>query len=112
MAGIAIRRDRTKNAMIFYNPTTKQHYTPADYMLDPSRLPHSVFPEIVYDGGLFCALLQDQNKLPQPFPPGLRVIQTDNDGTEGKGTVAVIPIANDIFQRAGQTYMVDFDNRA
>ena len=110
MAGIAIGRDKDSNAMLFYNPSTKQYYSPGDYQLDPARLPHSVFPEIEYDGGLFCTLLRDQSKIPEPFPPGLRVQQETADGGERKGTVAVIPICHDMFTRAGSTYLIDFDD--
>ena len=110
MAGIAIGRDHKSNAMLFYNPTNKKYYTPGDYKLDSSRLPHSVFPEIQYDGGLFCTLLRDQNRLPEPYAPGLRVRKVKEDGSECKGTVTLIPIETDISMRAGSSYLIDFDD--
>ena len=58
MAGIAIKRNQTNNAMVFYNHTMKQYYTPAEYMMGPSRLLHSIFPDVVYGGGYFLSFCE------------------------------------------------------
>jgi hypothetical protein len=42
LEGIAVGRSTTSNAMIFYNPRTRQYYEPDTYKLDPLRLPSSV----------------------------------------------------------------------
>ncbi len=78
MDGIAIGCLPTSNAMLVYNPRTKQYYKPNSYRLDPYRLPSLVYPSLNYDGGLFCSLFRDE-KVPveELYPPGTRVEQLD-----------------------------------
>lgn len=69
LEGIVVSRSNTSNAMVFYNPRTKQYYEPDSYKLDPSRLPSSVWPnDIKYDDGIFVDLYRDSNPhIPEPF---------------------------------------------
>ncbi len=41
MDGITVGRSPTSNALLVYNPQTKQYYEPDSYRLDPYRLPSS-----------------------------------------------------------------------
>jgi hypothetical protein len=61
MDGIVIGRSLTSNALLVYNPRNKQYYEPDSYRLDPYCLPGSAYPDIKYDGGLFCTLLRNDN---------------------------------------------------
>lgn len=83
LSSIAIGRSNTSNAMLFYNPKTKQYYEPDTYKLDPSRIPSTVWPQhIQYDGGIFADLYRDANPhVPEPFPPGTRVMVCPTDST-------------------------------
>ncbi|KAL7527259.1 hypothetical protein ACHAWF_003100, partial [Thalassiosira exigua] len=73
MDGIIVGRSPTSNAVLVYNPHTKQYYEPDSYRIDPYRLPSSMYPAITYDGGLFCSLLRDDNpQVEEPYPPGTR----------------------------------------
>ena len=74
MDGIAIGRSPTSNALLDYNPRTKQYYEPDSYRLDPYRLPSLVYPSLTYDGGLFCLLYRDDNsRMEELHPPGMRI---------------------------------------
>jgi hypothetical protein len=53
MDGIIVGRSPTSNALLVYNPRTKQYYEPDSYRIDSYRLPGSVYSNIKYDGGLF-----------------------------------------------------------
>jgi hypothetical protein len=71
MDGIAIGRSPTSNAMLVYSPRTKRYYEPDSYCLDPYRLPSLVYPDLHYDGGLFCSLVRDGGALmEEPYPKG------------------------------------------
>jgi hypothetical protein len=54
--GIVIRQSPTSNAILVYNPRNQCYYKPNSYKLDPYHLPSSVYPTIIYDGGLFVSL--------------------------------------------------------
>ena len=55
LAGIAVGRDSSSNAMLFYNPAIKQLYSSADYVLDESNDTGNPW-QLTYDGGLFLGL--------------------------------------------------------
>jgi hypothetical protein len=78
MDGIAIGRSPTSNAMLVYNPRTKCYYEPDSYRLDPYCLPSSVYPTLMYDGGLFCSLYRDDDVPNEElYPLGMQVEQVD-----------------------------------
>ena len=109
MEGIAIGRSETSNAMIFYNPITKNYYEPDTYKLDPSRLPSTTWPNtITYDGGIFADLYRDANpNIPEPFPPGTRVlICLHGASTPSEGTVTNIPLKSEAGGNDPESYMV------
>ena len=113
LEGMAIGRSDTSNAMVFYNPITRQYYEPDMYKLDPTRLPSSVWPnDIKYDGGLFACLYRDDSPdIPEPFPPGSRVvISTTTDGTSTIGTVSAIPLKTHTGHSATDACLVHLDN--
>jgi hypothetical protein len=58
---IVIGQSPTSNALLVYNQRNKHFYDPDSYRIDPDRLPTSVYPNIKYNGGLFCYLLCDKN---------------------------------------------------
>ena len=94
MDGIAVGRSATSNAMLVYNPRNKRFYEPETYKLDPYRLPCSMYPDIKYDGGLFCSLLRDENPhMEEKYPPGTRVERL-NESTKvlQGGTVMDVPL--------------------
>ncbi len=109
MEGIAIGRSETSNAMIFYNPITKNYYEPDTYKLDPSRLPSTTWPTIItYDGGLFADLYRDANpNIPEPFPPGTRVLICHHGAsTPLEGTIINIPLKSEAGGNDHVSYMV------
>jgi hypothetical protein len=61
MDGIVIDRSPTSNALLVYNPGNKQYYKSDSYRLDSYRLPGLAYLSIIYNGGLFCSLLHDDN---------------------------------------------------
>ncbi len=78
MDGIAIGHSPTSNAMLVYSPCTKRYYEPDSYCLDPYLLPSLVYPDLRYDGGLFCSLVNDGSaSMEELYPPGTRVEQID-----------------------------------
>jgi hypothetical protein len=95
MDGIAIGRSPTLNAMLVYNPWTKQYYEPDSYRLDPYPLPSSVYPSLNYDGGLFCSLFWDEHvPVEELYPPGMQVEQLDPvTNMLLAGTVMDIPLS-------------------
>ncbi len=79
MDGVVVGRSPTLNALLVYNPRNKHYYEPDSYQLDSYRLPTSVYPDIKYDGSLFCSLLRDNNLLmEEKYPPGTRVERMDS----------------------------------
>ncbi len=78
MDGIAIGCSPTSNAMLVYNPRTKQYYEPDSYRLDPYRLPSLVYPSLNYDGRLFCSLFRDENvPVEELYPSSMQVERLD-----------------------------------
>ena len=110
MDGIAIGRSPTSNALLVYNPRTKQYYEPDSYRLDPYCLPLSVYPSLKYDGGLFCSLLRDEGVSGEElYPPGTRVERMDTTTNMLlAGTVMDIPITPDTS--GSPSYQILFDN--
>jgi hypothetical protein len=67
MDGIVIGRSPTSNALLVYNT----HYDPDSYCIDPNRLPTLVYPNIKYNGSLFCYFICDENPhMEENYPPG------------------------------------------
>jgi hypothetical protein len=92
--GIVVGRSSTSNAILVYNPRNQRYYKPGSYRLDAYRLPSSVYPSIVYDGGLFVSLHCNDSPPPlEPYPPGTRVLKVDKtSNTQISGTVMDIPL--------------------
>ena len=64
--------------MLAYSPRTKRYYEPDSYCLDPYCLPSLVYPDLRYDGGLFCSLVCDNSApMEELYPPGTRVERID-----------------------------------
>jgi hypothetical protein len=55
--GIVVGRSSTSNALSVYNPRSKKYYKPDSYRFNSYCLPGSMYPDIKYDGCLFCPLL-------------------------------------------------------
>ncbi|KAL7525339.1 hypothetical protein ACHAWF_001311, partial [Thalassiosira exigua] len=87
MDGIVVGRSPMSNALLVYNPRTCRYYEPDSYRIDPYRLPSSMYPDVKYDGGLFSALLRDDNPaIEEPFPPSTRVEDLmDRPARRGRG---------------------------
>jgi hypothetical protein len=78
MDGIIIGKSPTSNVLSVYNPQNKQYYELDSYRLDFYRLSSLVYPDVKYDGGLFCCLLWDDNPLmEEKYPPGTRMEHLD-----------------------------------
>jgi hypothetical protein len=110
MDGIAIGSLPTLNALLVYNPQTKHYYEPGSYHLNPYWLPSSVYPNLKYNGGLFCSLYCDKNPpVEEPFPLGTRVERLDwTTNIILAGTVmGMIPLSTD--SSGSQVYHF-FDN--
>jgi hypothetical protein len=71
---IVVGKSPTSNALLVYNPHSKKYYEPDSYRFNSYRLPGLMHPDIKYDGGLFCSLLQDDNpSMEEKNPRGTRV---------------------------------------
>ncbi len=57
MDGIVVGCSPTSNALLVYNPQNKKFYEPDSYRIDSYHLLTLVFPNVKYNGGLFCSLL-------------------------------------------------------
>lgn len=115
MEGIALGCSESSNAMVFYNPTTKQYYKPDTYKLDPRRLPSIVWPTttITYDGGIFADLYRDSNpNIPKLwFPPGTRVLVCLTcTSTPSEGTVTNITLKSEAGFNDSESYMILLNN--
>ncbi len=91
---IVIGQSPTSNAILVYNPCNQRYYEPDSYKLDPYWLPSSVYPTILYDGGLFVSLHQDDTpSISEPYPPGIRIEENNaNSNVLRSGTVMDIPL--------------------
>jgi hypothetical protein len=112
MAGIAIGRCDESNALLIYNPRNKRYYRPDTYRLDPYRLPCSVYPDMKYDGGLFCSLKRDDSvQMEEKYPPGTRVEQVDlTTNILKSGTVMNIPLSLPADGCSDALYSILFDD--
>jgi hypothetical protein len=55
--GIVGGRSPTSNALLVYNSRSKKYYEPDSYRFDSYFLPGLMYPDVKYNGGLFCYLL-------------------------------------------------------
>ncbi len=55
--GIVVGRSPTSNALLVYNPRSKKYYEPDSYRFDSYCLPGLMYPDVKYNGNLFCYLL-------------------------------------------------------
>jgi hypothetical protein len=117
MDGIIIGRSPTSNALLVYNPHNKQYYEPDSYRIDSYRLPGSVYPDLKYDGGLFCYLYCDENPpIEELYPSGTRVEHIDPSSKMLlAGTVMDIPSiptlpSSDDPSNPSYSYTMLFDN--
>ncbi len=106
LPGVAIGRSAVTNAMMFWNPETSRIYTSTDYKLDEGRSSRSMFPDLIYDGGLELRLCQEGSHQSLPFTIGSTVLfgleyedgadATPKDLTQaiavGQGTIVGLPI--------------------
>jgi hypothetical protein len=115
--GIVFGCSPTSDALLVYNPRNKQYYEPDSYRMDPYRVPGLAYPNIRYDGGLFCSLLCDDNPhYEEKYPPGTRVKRMD-PATNMLLSVTVMDIPFSVnVSNASSTdahnrpYMILFDN--
>jgi hypothetical protein len=98
MDGVVIGRSPMPNALLVYSPRNCQYYEPDSYRIDSYRLPGSVYPELKYDGGLFCSLLRDNNPaFEEKYPPDTCVERMDpSTNMLLAGTVIDIPFPSAI----------------
>ena len=112
--GVVIGRCQHLNALLVYNPWSKERYEPDTYRIDPHRLPCSVYKDLVYNGSLFCSLLRDENPpMEEAYPPGTRVENIDKSTHIYKyGTVKDIPLAPASFgdKSSNVCYTIRFDD--
>ncbi len=81
--------------------------------IDSYRLPTLVYPDIKYDGGLFCYLLRDNNLLmEEKYPPGTRVERIDpSTNILVVRTVMDIPISQTTMESLVElSYTIIYDN--
>jgi hypothetical protein len=114
MYGIVIDRSSILNALMVYNLCNQQYYEPDSYHINPYCLPTLVYPDIKYDGGLFCYLLCDENPhMEEKYPRGTQIEQTDpSTNMLLSGMVMDIPFPRTSADRplCNLSYMVLFDN--
>jgi hypothetical protein len=110
MDDMAIGCSPTSNAMLVYSPCTKKYYEPDSYCLDPYHLPSLVYPDLHYDGGLFCSLVHDgSNPMDELYPPSTRVEQINPTAKSlVAGTVMDILISTDVL--GSPSYLIFFNN--
>jgi hypothetical protein len=94
MDDIVVGRSSTSNVILIYNPCNQLYYESDSYRFDPYYLPSSVYPSIIYNGGLFVSLHRDDSpQISKPYPPGTRVVESDpTTNTTHLGTVMDIPM--------------------
>jgi hypothetical protein len=106
--GIVIGRSPTSNGILLYNPCNQHYYKPNSYKLDPYFLPSSVYPTIIYNGGLFVSLHWDDIPvISKPYPPGTHVKDNNADtNILRSGTVMDISLDPTISPH----YLIQFNN--
>jgi hypothetical protein len=113
MDGVIIGRLPTSNMLLVYNPQNRQYYKPDSYRIDSYQLPGLVYPDMKYDGGLFCLLLSDDNpSFEEKYPSGIRVDCIDQaTNMLLADTVMDIPIpTSGSGDELTYNYMILFDN--
>ena len=113
MDGVIVGHSSTSNALLIYNPHTKQYYEPDSYRIDSYRLPSSVYSDVKYDGGLFCSLHCDNNLyFKEKYPPGTQVERIDPSSKMLlAGTMMDIPFPTDVLDfTSNVSYTIFFDN--
>ncbi len=110
MDGIVVGRSSTSNAILVYNPHNQRYYELDSYRFDPYHLPSSVYPNILYNGGLFVSLHRDASpRISKPYPPGTRVVDSDpTTNTTWSGMVIDIPMN----PSTSPQYLSQFDDGA
>ena len=113
MDGFIVGRSTTSNAALIYNPRSKKFYEPDSYKIDPHRSPLAVYPELKWDGGLFCSLYRDKAPAQdEAYPPGTRVECPDPDTLVNRsGTVMDIPLDPTVPDDE-KSYLIQFDDAA
>ena len=111
MDGIIVGRCPDSTAVLLYNPQNKNFYQLDSYHIDPHRLPGSIYSNIKYDGGLFCALKRDETtSQDEEFPPDIRVEeQHSTTKVLCSGTVVDIPLDSSQSDEA-KSYLIQFDD--
>jgi hypothetical protein len=113
MDSIIVGRSPTSNALLVYNPWTKQYYEPDSYRIDLYRLPDLVYSNVKYDGGLFCSLLCDDNpSFQEEYHLGTRVEHIDpSTNLLLAGMVMDIPFPTDVSDSTiNISFTILFDN--
>ena len=83
---IVIGRSPASNAILVYNPCNQQYYKPDSYKADTHCLPSSVYPTIIYDGGLFVSLHPGKApSISEPYHPGTRIVEPNQATTPSFG---------------------------
>jgi hypothetical protein len=109
MDGILLGRSPTLNAILVYNPRNQRYYELDSYKIDPYCLLSSVYPTIVYDGGLFVSLHRgDVPIINEPYPPGTWVEEPSPSNNTFRRPVTVMDIPID--PTALPQYLILFDN--
>ena len=111
--GLVVGRSPTSNEPLVYNRRSKKYYEPDSYRFDSYCPPCSMYPDIKYDGGLFCYLLEDDNPpMEEKYPPGTRVERLDpSTNILLAGTVMDIALSGIVSKSSNvSTYTILFDN--
>jgi hypothetical protein len=91
-----------------YNPQNQRYCKPDSYRLDSYSLLSTVYPTIVYNGGLFVSLHWDESTpTSKPYPPGTWVVDINLDTNATRsGTVIDIPLDPNTTPH----YLIQFDD--
>jgi hypothetical protein len=111
--GIVVGRSPTSNALMVYSPCSKTYYEPDSYRFDSYCLPGSMYPDVQYNGGLFCYLLWDDNpSMEEKYPPGTQVEHLDpSTNILLARTVMDIPFSGVVLESSGASLCtILFDN--
>jgi hypothetical protein len=86
------------------------YYELGSYCFDPYQLPSLVYPQLQYNGGLFCYIFQDKNPtMEEAYPPGTRVERFDSTtNLLLAGTIMDLPLSVDTL--GSPLYQIQFDN--
>ncbi len=107
--GIVIGRSLTSNAILVYNPCNQRYYEPNSYKIDTYCLPSSVYPTIIYNGGLLVSLHHgNAPSISEPYPPGTQIVEpsSSNDAILWSGTVMDIRMDT----TTSPQYLIHFNN--